>query len=352
MPDTQPSEGAIEDANTGYLAEVELPNTGDPSQSLDDKADSSTADKDAKDEGPTSVLDAIKDAMDKTTDEGDGDPSNAEAEEEGKDLAAKDPDPADADKKPADADQDKKPEGDDEKPPPFHEHPRWKAMLKERDELRAQFDGVKGDVEVARNLRDFASNTGLSDVEISDGLRIMALMKENPAAALESMKPYMEALETVTGERLPDDLNNAVDEGAITPELASELARARGETGIAQQRVEKAQQTLATNNGAHIGEAVQTWTDQWQQSDPDASVKLPRVMDRVKVSLMEGFRPQSPQQAIDHVKGIVNEVTKEIEALKPARPARKAITGGGRTPSQAKSEPTSMLEVVQQATGS
>lgn len=33
------------------------------------------------------------------------------------------------------------PDADDEEQPPFHEHPRWQQMLKERDELKEQLEG-------------------------------------------------------------------------------------------------------------------------------------------------------------------------------------------------------------------
>lgn len=320
----------------------------DPAQDAVDESAGSSSAEDAKEAPETTMLDEIQKVLDASekSSESEGEPSDAETEAESDDADVADLKTGSE----TDPDADQRRDGD-EKPPPFHEHPRWKALLKERDTLRGQVTEIESDAKVVQQFREFTGSTGLSDTEVGDGLRIMALMKDDPLKALEALRPHYEALQQITGNALPEDIAEHVEEGAITPELAAELARARGQKGIAEQRSQMAQQRAIQQHGAQIGQAVQRYTDEWQRTDADAKVKLPRVMDRVRIMLSDGANPRSPKDAVALVQTAVSDVTKEIEALQPKRQARKAIASGGKSPSSAAAKPSSMLEVVQQAAG-
>ena len=128
------------------------------------------------------------------------------------------------DQQPGDAE--KRSDAEDDANVPVHKHPRWQQKLKLERELKAkvseyekrlseeleplkgQVEGLKHKAENLDQIGSFMRDNGLTPQEMSEGFQVMALMKNNPSAALEMLLPKIELLELATGKRLPDDIRS------------------------------------------------------------------------------------------------------------------------------------------------
>lgn len=170
---------------------------------------------------------------------------------------------------------------------PWHKHPRFKKIIRQRDDLRKENGALATDATHYRTITTFLSENGLSNEEAADGLQIMAVAKRDPAKAVEMIRPWLEKVLIAAGEILPDDLAQKVQQGHLPNDAAFEVSRAR-----AQAEALRAQQELASERqrGAEAQrarqerlDAAETWQADRVQKDPNFAAKLPLVMDHVKV---------------------------------------------------------------------
>lgn len=194
---------------------------------------------------------------------------------------------------------------------PFHNHPRWKevnAKLKEAEPAADQY----------RKITTFMENNGLSQQEMVDGFKIMAMMKQEPAEAYKALKGYVEKLAPLAGEILPDELKRRVDDGFDSPETAQELARLRAkqdfEAAKQQEMAQRQEQQQAAERQQAMYSAVNAWEQAEQAKDPDWSAKYEMVNDRV-MALLRTERPASPSDAIEIARRALSDVNARLRPL-------------------------------------
>lgn len=281
-------------------------------------AESSTADEGAK---PVDLLSVVKDAVSKEqpaaaaspTAEGEGE---AEAAEAGpKPVAAEEQ--AEADKK-----------------LPFHEHPRWKEVIAERD-------GFREDASRFRDITGFMQQHGLTGDEVAEGYDIMAKLKsgtpENLAEVREYFSTRLAFLDDVLGNVLPEDLRLRVESGAIDEEAAQELARVRANERLLKAQVEtrETRDTEADNQRAVVANAeacataVDDWEKQVRKADPDYAKKAALVETTCRAIVQETQKaPRNPAEAVALAKQALDRVNAQLEgALPKPRPVAKTPTG-------------------------
>lgn len=233
---------------------------------------------------------------------------------------------------------------------PFNKHPRFRKLIAERNELRPkaeQYDQITG----------YLKTNGLTADEAAKGFEIMALMKNDPAAAVQALQPYLQNLSLATGHTLPDDIQQRLDDGYLDEDDAREMARLRAENQRSDQRFARMQEAEqrsryeeSQNNAAS---AVVAWETKTRSNDPDYDLKADELDDRVRVIMAErrasgNDRPLSPDEAVSIAQQAYNEVNKRSQARlggkRPIRTASGGKLGGTPTP-----EPNSLMEAVQNA---
>lgn len=269
-----------------------------------------------------------------------GKKDQATAEKPGAEAAgAKSPDKGDGTE---DADG----EGDDEKPPPFHEHPAWKRIVRERDTYRT-------DAERYGNVLGFMEEHRISAEEVATGFTVMAQLKNDPAKFLETIKPYVEAAQRAVGELLPDDLRQKVDNGAIDEESARELARTRAAAAAATEGQKRAETQVADTTRAtaaqQMGSAVSTWEIGIQSRDPDYPRKQEEVQDRALALMRVKGAPKTPEEAVALVKQAYQEVNRRLAARIPRDRRDNPQPSGSSAAADVRPEPKSLLDVVKMA---
>ena len=230
----------------------------------------------------------------------------------------------------------------DKSPVPYK---RFQEVIAEKNEF-------KHGAEQFNKITDYLSHNNINADEASTGLQIMALMKNDPAKALEALTPFVNTLRELTGEVLPDDIRNKVDDGFMDEDAGRELSRARAEADN-QKRINDrvaAQQTnvQSQQHKDHLARTVTAWEDNARQSDPDYDLKQDEIDDRVRVLVSERGSPNTEEDAISMANEAYEAVNQRFKARMGTKRAIRTASGGklGGTPV---AEPKSLLEAVQNA---
>lgn len=312
--------------------------------SADAKAADSSAAGDAKPE-PT-MLDAVTAALENGGEDG------GSSDPEGKPAAKVEAEDAADGEKPKDGGDEAKDEAEEDLP--FHKHPAWIRQREKLTAATAEVDALKPKAEQYDRMMGFIEERQLEVPEVNAGFEIMALMKHDPAAALEKLRPYYDALQQMVGEVLPDDLAEQVRLGEITEDRAKELVvlrSSKAQSEAAQKRTaeqDAAQKAQAVQ--AAIGTAVAGWESEWAGSDPDYPKLKSLVRDRAAALMrdqqMQGKPlPSTPEEAVAVLKDAQAQIRKEAGSLAPKpKPINGPVDSDGSA--KATAEPNSTLDAI------
>lgn len=233
---------------------------------------------------------------------------------------------------------------------PFNKHPRFqevlaKAKANETDAERYRNvqgfldrEGLSGE-DAANGLALLAQtrNAGLSGGEMADSLHKLALCKMDPVAGWAAIRPWVQQLLFAAGEVLPADLQQRVQTGEISQDIAVEQSRLR-----AQVETQRAQQTFVqqraladhqTGQQRALTGAASEWEADRQRKDPNFSTKLPAIVDEVRKLQSMGWKPTTPDGVKEQLRrayAAVNGGTRTAPATPAVAPRRQIqpITGG------------------------
>ena len=228
---------------------------------------------------------------------------------------------------------------------PLHLQPRFKEVIAEKNEYRK---GHEQYVKIQNSLKDMK----LSAEETAQGLSIMGLMKSNPQAALEALQPIISNLQQVTGQIIPDDIQQKIEDGYMDEDVGKELARTRADVQLQrnanQQMLNEQQQMNASDQINIIAQSVTNWEENIRKTDPDFELKQDEVDDRVSALVRERGRPNNSEDAIALAQEAYETVTKRHQSRLGVRKPIRSLSGGklGGSPVP---EPKSLMDAVQNA---
>lgn len=287
---------------------------------------SGAGDQDAN-KKPTSLLDAVRSAVKQPADAASSTvETNGASAKEGTPPAPGLDDPA-KDKAVSEAD----------KKLPFHNHPRWKEVVAERDAYRSEAGEY-------RKITTFMSSNGLTNDEVIEGFQVMALMKTNPAEAHKKISAYKSQLDAFVGETLPEDIEEKVRDGFVDKDTAKELAVLKAEKNLAEQRRQAVMQQQVQVAGQNIHAAVVNWEQQQKVKDPDWSAKQDLVTDQVKL-MLASERPSTPEQALALVERASSIIRERLSRFAPQRRPLNHVASSSSS-ANAAPVPKSLLEAV------
>tara|TARA_B100000900_G_scaffold148937_1_gene126406 strand:- start:1991 stop:2962 length:972 start_codon:yes stop_codon:yes gene_type:complete len=228
---------------------------------------------------------------------------------------------------------------------PLHLQPRFKEVIAEKNEYKKGHEQYE---KIQASLREMK----LTPEETAQGLSIMGLMKSNPQAALEALQPIISNLQQVTGQILPDDIQQKIDDGYMDEDVGKELARTRADVQLQknanQQMLNEQQQMNAQDQINFIAQTVTNWEENARKTDPDFELKQDEVDDRVSALVRERGRPETPEDAVAMAQEAYDTVTKRHQSRMGVKRPIRSLSGGklGGSPVP---EPKSLLEAVQNA---
>jgi hypothetical protein len=295
------------------------------------EADASSSN--AADETPKDTLSVVRDVVDERKAKTEEPGSSPEAEEDGSD-------PAEA--------VTKKPDDTDYTDVPFHKHPRFQHLLREKK--AAEVDAIR-----YRNVETFLQRSNLDAAEAADGLEIMGLAKVDPVAAWQRIKPWVEKVLVAAGEIIPQDLQQRIQAGEMTREAAMEVSRARAQVSSVTERQklqeQQAQQREREEAGKALTDAASSWEADRRLKDPNFDAKVLPIQEKLAYWNATEGRPTTPEGVLERCQRAYKAVNAAFRPPAPVventarRPAVRPVTGG-QVAGSAVAEPKSTLDIV------
>lgn len=318
--------------------QLELPVSSAGQMDVNDQADeaqveASSSDAHGDDEG---LLAVVRDAVEKTAEEEDTDSSKLVSPTNDGDVT----DGGDAEDEDSEDDKSE----DDYSDTPFHKHPRFKQLIRDRNELRGratQYD----------QITDFMDKNQLTPEEVAQGFQLMAMMKiGDPAKAYEELKKLTDNLALASGHRLPEGLAEKVEQGYIDQDTAQDLWReqfkAQRQAAITQEENQRFRQQQQSSHTNSMAQTVTAWEDSVRESDPDYELKAEMIDDRVRALVAERGRPRNSDEALQYAQNAYQTVSDRLRSVRGVKqPMRTAV--GGKVSGTPLPEPKSLLDVIQ-----
>ena len=206
---------------------------------------------------------------------------------------------------------------------PFNTHPRFKELVQEKNTAREELAAAKPLVEQARVLNDFMRDNQIQPQEFQSTLQYLRLLRTDPSAAFAMLKPTYEQLSSLVGERLPADLQEEVAAGALAPERATEIAKARAATNYQKWQQSNQQQRGQMQSVEAVSGTIQNWVATKQTIDPDFKSGSP-LWEQVdlRIKAMPAF--QTPQEAQSGTEKAYTEAKAFLQRFAP-RPAASTV---------------------------
>lgn len=343
QPATEPANQPVENLDANRFQETTHPTT-------DASADSSPANETG--ETRETLLEATRRAL------AEADSPPAEPDQAPKDRESAKADAPEGEAKPEANADDKSAEDDPDKPPPFHEHPRWKQLTRERAELRQEVEAMKPLADRQREILGFMERHEMSPEDVRQGFAIMAALRTDPAEAWKLMEPIVRSVRAFMGDELPPDLQDRVDQGLVDEDTARETARLRNRQTFdferqhrqAQRQVQQQSVTRATEAEQAVVSAVDAWFD-GKRADPDFASIEPFVPGETLRMQGEWQRARKPYDTPEAAKALMEEVWTGLRArLAPKRQPIRTTPSAPRSPTgNSSARPASLKDALRAA---
>lgn len=207
---------------------------------------------------------------------------------------------------------------------------RFKDVITERNAAREQIKQLQPIVNDWQNLDGFCKANAITPNQFKNVMEIQALLNTDPAKALERLRPVINELEGFTGNRLPDDLQKAVDDGELSLKYAKEVAQTRAQSRFGEgklkhdrERIESARQAELQGR---IQQSVVAWENSKRESDPDYKPKTDASAPDGKWELVQKYI-QALATETNAQGQFVNPITDERSMTALMQKAFDAING-------------------------
>lgn len=242
---------------------------------------------------------------------------------------------------------------------------RFQEVVTERNTLKEDYEKALPIVETHRKIVDFCSQHNVSQEQFAQGLEIMALLNTNPQEGLKRLLPVIEAMQQVTGDKLPTDLAAEVESGDLTLARAKELSVLRAQNRMGEETQKKTLESSAKAESERLMSALRDaykgWDATKRGSDPSFKPKAaPNAPDGKYELVQDRFQallhavdakgqPVNPVRSSQDVSKLLERAYVDISGVlgrmvpKPA--TKKVLSSHGSLPSSGK-EPSSLADVI------
>lgn len=229
---------------------------------------------------------------------------------------------------------------------PFNKHPRFKEVLSKLK--TAETDAVR-----YKNVENFISEQGLGAEEAADLLRIGGLIKTDPVAAWQQVKPTIQKLLIAAGEVLPDDLKQRRDNGELTNEAALEISRQRAQIQSRDVRQQFETQQSQTRQSQELGQSILQTVNSWEADrrtrDPNFEAKMPLIQKEVTWLQATEGRPNTPLAVQAQLEKAYKNVSDTYRPPRQAAPkqAIRPIPSGQPAANVQTAKPKTTMDIIQ-----
>lgn len=336
----------VDDAQASAGADGGGASPGSGDANLDGAASSADADKGAKKEAPKPTLsEVIKTAAAEPSDDKVASPAPVKdgSKVEGADTAAK-------------AEGEAKPEDDAKLP--FHNHPRWKAVIEENKAAKEKVATLEPAAQQFEKIETFMTQHQLTHEEVGEGFIIMAMAKAGDPRVIQKLDDFRNKVALAIGEAVPTDIQEQIDSGAITEVAGKELAKTRAQLKMSEAQTARRTETdtqrqnedAAENLRKECQAGVSAWDAEQRKIDPDFAKKESAIARYSRALILEHGQPRNREEAVNLVKAAYAEVNKDFGAAIPQKQASKHVPSAPSSHG-ASQQPKTLLEAVVKAAG-
>lgn len=360
----------------GILLSPDVNDGGDSSDSTDVKADSSSENKGSESgkdvKGFATIGDvaqaafaraAAKEKQEESSSSEKEDGSvlssnqteKSEDKEESKETEKSDAEADDKEKKEGEEDGEKKEDKEHEESVPYE---RFQEAVKARQTYETKLKEVEPLAEAHKSVVEFCQTNNITQEQFQEGMQMLKLLNTDPIAAKAALEPIWKSLTGLSGDVLPEDLQQEVADGLISEARAKEIAKYRGQSKVQEAQGKLAQgrqqQSQQAQFQTELNRTLGTWASEKTKVDPKfvpktdpkaADGKFEFVADRF-YRLMSSNPPKTVADAVKLVEQAYADVSNSFTQFAP----RQAVSGKGLSSSKASTnsnkEPKSIADVV------
>jgi len=250
----------------------------------------------------------------------------------------------------SEATQEEGQEKDEKGPIPYE---RFKEVNDKVVEYEAKVKEYEPLAQAHQSIINFCQENNISNEDFQQMLEIGRLIQVDPSAARKAMEPIWNALNGLTGETLPPDLKQEVEDGVLTEVRAKEIAKLRGSRQFSDLQGQNTQKRLQQDQQRQfvtsVQSAVKTWSDTKVMTDPDFKPKAgPNAPDGKYEVFTDKFSvlishqpPKTVADAVKHAEAAYSAVQKLFGTFRSAKAATKGLSSTKSTSSQNSSKDTS-----------
>lgn len=201
------------------------------------------------------------------------------------------------------------------------------------------------------DVNNFVHSNNLTQEQFDQGLKIIALINRDPKAAYEALKPIYGNLQRHMGEILPPDLQEQVDDGRVTPELAAQLVIERSQRELLESRQAQDHERQQKQEADQAFEqrrvmamkVIGDWETGQKSTDPEYARKAQAITDRATI-MVQSEMPATAEALLDVMNRAKAMVDKQFPGpRRPLNPVNIASANG-----QLRTEPKTALEALRQ----
>lgn len=236
--------------------------------------------------------------------------------------------------------------------------PRIKAWvrkaLSQRDEARNQLEAVRPEADMWQQHTNWMRDQGITTDEYQSLYQVAAMLKSGDYESFMRIAgPHLERAQFALGERLPADLQAAVDDGRITPELAREYARAQSTVSVNAARAQASARQHEETSQRDLSQSIQTTIASWEAtmraSDPDYAKKAGAIESAVHALVAKRGNPRSADEALSYAQEALKQANGWFASATPAAKPTRPTPSSASSTTVATPSPRSFLEAVQLA---
>lgn len=227
---------------------------------------------------------------------------------------------------------------------------RFQEIIHDRQALRTENEGLVTVRDNLAGIQEHGARAGLTQQQLENWFSMPVLLANDPAKAQTLISEFMADISQRTGLTLSPELQEKVEQGYMDEDSAKELSKANADLDQAnrdrEQEAEKQQAIDSANSQSAIVNAVNTYQQGIQQSDPDYSPEKHEFVKRELTALVAAKgMPETPEEAVVLAKEAHKSVSERLAAFKPKPKSARTISGRGHQSTPA-AQPKTMFEAI------
>lgn len=215
---------------------------------------------------------------------------------------------------------------------PFHNHPRFVEVVKEKTDAVAKVKEFEPIVQRMQNVEKYCTTNNINPDDYKQSLELAALVKTNPQEAVKRLSAVVEALKQQTGESLPQDLQKKVDDGIMHIDDAKDVAKLRLQVNGQKAQAESSQKEQQHRVQNELVQSVESWKTSKVTSDPDFKPKsktdAPDGKYELVLNKFNYYWTTTPVYSVNEAVALLdrayNDVDASIKSFLPPPPRRTA----------------------------